>query len=193
MKHAPGWVRTSDTVIRSPARYFWTTAPAHIIILIALIQNGLIVISHTLIIWLICHNKYIITILFAKNVNINGKLLKVWNRLISLHECMDKWTLVYIPWSVEGQLVANWCVANMGLVLYIGGDFILRLRIVLLVGMLWADVMCDMGWCVTSDIRARRKPSDWLMERRIIRRWDCSVTSWWGQLSGRSDTVQTCL
>ena len=37
------------------------------------------------------------------------------------------------------------CVANMGLVLYIGGDFILRLRIVLLVGMLWADVMCDMG------------------------------------------------
>ena len=35
-------------------------------------------------------------------------------------------------------------VANMGLVLYIGGDFILRLRIVLLVGMLWADVMCDM-------------------------------------------------
>ena len=36
-------------------------------------------------------------------------------------------------------------VANMGLVLYIGGDFILRLRIVLLVGMLWADVMCDMG------------------------------------------------
>ena len=33
----------------------------------------------------------------------------------------------------------------MGLVLYIGGDFILRLRIVLLVGMLWADVMCDMG------------------------------------------------
>ena len=36
------------------------------------------------------------------------------------------------------------CVANMGLALYIGGDFILRLRIVLLVGMLWADVMCDM-------------------------------------------------
>ena len=36
-------------------------------------------------------------------------------------------------------------VANMGLVLYIGGDFILRLRIVLLVGMLWVDVMCDMG------------------------------------------------
>ena len=36
-------------------------------------------------------------------------------------------------------------VANMGLVLYIGGDYILRIRIVLLVGMLWADVMCDMG------------------------------------------------
>ena len=36
-------------------------------------------------------------------------------------------------------------VANMGLRLYIGGDFILRLRIVLLVGMLWVDVMCDMG------------------------------------------------
>ena len=36
-------------------------------------------------------------------------------------------------------------VANMGLVLYIRGDFIVRLRIVLLVGMLWADVMCDMG------------------------------------------------
>ena len=33
----------------------------------------------------------------------------------------------------------------MGLVLYIGGDFILRLGIMLLVGMLWADVMCDMG------------------------------------------------
>ena len=36
-------------------------------------------------------------------------------------------------------------IANMGLALYIGGDFILRLKIVLLVGMLWADVMCDMG------------------------------------------------
>ena len=30
MKHAPGWVRTSKlhVVIRSPARYRWTTAPA---------------------------------------------------------------------------------------------------------------------------------------------------------------------
>ena len=27
MKHAPEWVRTSDPVIRSPARYLWTTAP----------------------------------------------------------------------------------------------------------------------------------------------------------------------
>ena len=25
---APEWVRTSDPVIRSPARYRWTTAPA---------------------------------------------------------------------------------------------------------------------------------------------------------------------
>ena len=29
-KLAPEWVRTSDPVIRSPARYRWTTAPAHI-------------------------------------------------------------------------------------------------------------------------------------------------------------------
>ena len=28
MKLAPEWVRTSDPVIRSPARYRWTTAPA---------------------------------------------------------------------------------------------------------------------------------------------------------------------
>ena len=28
-KLAPEWVRTSDPVIRSPARYRWTTAPAH--------------------------------------------------------------------------------------------------------------------------------------------------------------------
>ena len=28
---------------------------------------------------------------------------------------------------------------------YVGGDIYLRLRIMLLVGMLWADVMCDMG------------------------------------------------
>ena len=27
-KFAPEWVRTSDPVIRSPARYRWTTAPA---------------------------------------------------------------------------------------------------------------------------------------------------------------------
>ena len=27
-KLAPEWVRTSDPVIRSPARYHWTTAPA---------------------------------------------------------------------------------------------------------------------------------------------------------------------
>ena len=36
-------------------------------------------------------------------------------------------------------------VANMGLVLLYWRDFILCLRIMLLVGMLWADVMCDMG------------------------------------------------
>ena len=29
-KLAPEWVRTSDPVIRSPARYRWTTAPARI-------------------------------------------------------------------------------------------------------------------------------------------------------------------
>ena len=28
-KLAPEWVRTSDPVIRSPARYRWTTAPAN--------------------------------------------------------------------------------------------------------------------------------------------------------------------
>ena len=28
MKHAPEWVRTSNPVIRSPARYRWITAPA---------------------------------------------------------------------------------------------------------------------------------------------------------------------
>ena len=28
MKLAPEWVRTSNPVIRSPARYRWTTAPA---------------------------------------------------------------------------------------------------------------------------------------------------------------------
>ena len=28
-KLAPEWVRTNDPVIRSPARYCWTTAPAH--------------------------------------------------------------------------------------------------------------------------------------------------------------------
>ena len=28
IKVAPEWVRTSDPVIRSPARYRWTTAPA---------------------------------------------------------------------------------------------------------------------------------------------------------------------
>ena len=29
-KLAPEWVRTSDPVIRSPARYRWTTAPAYV-------------------------------------------------------------------------------------------------------------------------------------------------------------------
>ena len=29
-KLAPEWVRTSDPVIRSPARYRWTTAPASV-------------------------------------------------------------------------------------------------------------------------------------------------------------------
>ena len=31
-KLAPEWVRTNDPVIRSPARYRWTTAPAHCIL-----------------------------------------------------------------------------------------------------------------------------------------------------------------
>ena len=31
-KLAPGWVRTSDPVIRSPARYRWTTAPANFVL-----------------------------------------------------------------------------------------------------------------------------------------------------------------
>ena len=35
-KLAPEWVRTSDPVIRSPARYRWTTAPAAWISLTAL-------------------------------------------------------------------------------------------------------------------------------------------------------------
>ena len=26
MKHAPEWVRTSDSVIRGPARYIWTSS-----------------------------------------------------------------------------------------------------------------------------------------------------------------------
>ena len=30
IKHAPGWVRTSDEVIRNPALYLWTTTPATI-------------------------------------------------------------------------------------------------------------------------------------------------------------------
>ena len=30
-KLAPEWVRTSDPVIRSPARYRWTTAPAFVV------------------------------------------------------------------------------------------------------------------------------------------------------------------
>ena len=38
-KLAPEWVRTSDPVIRSPARYRWTTAPARYI-------NGIIFLSH---------------------------------------------------------------------------------------------------------------------------------------------------
>ena len=29
-KLAPEWVRNSDPVIRSPARYRWTTAPAYV-------------------------------------------------------------------------------------------------------------------------------------------------------------------
>ena len=33
-KLAPEWVRTSDPVIRSPARYRWTTAPAVLLFLI---------------------------------------------------------------------------------------------------------------------------------------------------------------
>ena len=37
-KLAPEWVRTSDPVIRSPARYRWTTAPA-IRILEDILQN----------------------------------------------------------------------------------------------------------------------------------------------------------
>ena len=43
------------------------------------------------------------------------------------------------------------------------GIIYLRLRIMLLVWILWADVLSwqRMEWCVTSDIRAWRKPSDW--------------------------------
>ena len=40
---------------------------------------------------------------------------------------------------------------------------------------------------------AKRKPSDWRRERRIIRRWDCGMTSWGAELGPRSDSVQTCL
>ena len=42
MKHAPEWVRTSDPVIRSPARYRWTTAPAWIYRLIVNVNINLL-------------------------------------------------------------------------------------------------------------------------------------------------------
>ena len=32
MKHAPEWVRTSESVIISPARYHYTTTPASVLI-----------------------------------------------------------------------------------------------------------------------------------------------------------------
>ena len=35
------------------------------------------------------------------------------------------------------------------------------LIVVLLVGMLWAYVMCDMEWCVTSEMRAKIRSTDW--------------------------------
>ena len=38
-KLAPEWVRTSDPVIRSPARYRWTTAPAYETTLICCYNN----------------------------------------------------------------------------------------------------------------------------------------------------------
>ena len=40
-KLAPEWVRTSDPVIRSPARYRWTTAPAYYVhAILAITQSG---------------------------------------------------------------------------------------------------------------------------------------------------------
>ena len=40
-KLAPEWVRTSDPVIRSPARYRWTTAPA-----LYLLDNDYVYFTH---------------------------------------------------------------------------------------------------------------------------------------------------
>ena len=42
-KLAPKWVRTRDPVIRSPARYRWTTAPAYVDVLTeaSLYQEGI--------------------------------------------------------------------------------------------------------------------------------------------------------
>ena len=40
MEDDPEWVRTSNPVIRSPARYIWTTEPVFILYVIFVRKNG---------------------------------------------------------------------------------------------------------------------------------------------------------
>ena len=48
-KLAPGWVRTIDPMIKSPARYRWTTAPAPCLKIRRLRQNWLIYIIYVVV------------------------------------------------------------------------------------------------------------------------------------------------
>ena len=75
-KLAPEWVRTSDPVIRSPARYRWSTAPAYRTDRIIWVYNKHI----NRIIWV--YNKHIYRIIWVYNKHIN-RIIWVYNKHIN--------------------------------------------------------------------------------------------------------------
>ena len=64
---------------------------------------------------------------------------------------------------------------------YIGGDYSLRLNIMLLVKCQWQTccLSCKlMGWYVTSEIRAKIRPADWRRASDITGGISCWAGSW---------------
>ena len=96
-KLAPEWVRTSDPVIRSPARYRWTTAPATKYVLNKTSQRGMVIAFF--IVYHIPRTQLVLPKLSGKKF----KTFSIFDALdgftqVELDEESSYYTTMYTPW-----------------------------------------------------------------------------------------------